>query len=87
MRLAHREGQTEAVEMIRMQQDNQFALEIDHMASCVAQNRMPHTPGQEGVQDHLLMEALYRSAETGAAVSLAPVAPHDATRGAPPEKS
>ncbi|WP_348771495.1 hypothetical protein [Azospirillum sp. SYSU D00513] len=57
------------------------------MASCVAQNRTPHTPGQEGVQDHLLMEALYKSAETGAPVALAPAPARDATRGPAPDQS
>ncbi|WP_247887210.1 Gfo/Idh/MocA family oxidoreductase [Azospirillum sp. SYSU D00513] len=87
LRVAHREGKNEAVETIRLSQENQFALEIDHMASCVAQNRTPHTPGQEGVQDHLLMEALYKSAETGAPVALAPTPARDATRGPAPDQS
>ncbi|MBP2296546.1 Gfo/Idh/MocA family protein [Azospirillum rugosum] len=86
MRLAHREGKTEAVESVRLSRENQFALEIDHMAACVAQGRTPHTPGSEGVQDHQVMEAIYRSAETGAPVSLPTVAARDATRGPEPDK-
>ena len=49
---------------------NQFATEIDHMADCVMGNTRPHTPGEEGVQDHLLMEAIYRSAAQGQPVRL-----------------
>ena len=41
---------------------NQFALEIDHFAQCVAQDRRPLTPGEEGLADQLLMEAIYRAA-------------------------
>lgn len=59
MQVAHRGGKAEIVERVRLPQQNQFALEIDHMASSVKENRTLRTPGQEGVQDHVLMEALY----------------------------
>ncbi len=85
MRLAHRDGKSEAVESVRLSRENQFALEIDHMATCVAQGRTPHTPGTEGVQDHQVMEAIYRSAETGAPVTLPTVAARDSTRGPEPD--
>ena len=49
---------------------NQFALELDHMAECVSGNRTPRTPGEEGVRDHIIMEAVYKSASTGQAVLL-----------------
>jgi predicted dehydrogenase len=81
MRVATRDGKAEAVRELRLVQKNQFAQEIDHMAQCVLQDRVPRTPGEEGVQDHVLMEALYRSAETGAAVALPTVEGRDTTRG------
>jgi predicted dehydrogenase len=73
-------GQTELV----LQQPNQFAEELDHMAECVIGNQRPRTPGEEGVQDHKLMEAIYRAAESGQPVRLPPVEKRDAFRGPPP---
>ncbi len=65
---------------------DQFALEMDHMAECVMQGKTPHTPGEEGLQDQRLMEAIYESARTGRAVKVQP--PATPTRGpAPPEQS
>ncbi|MCW6510258.1 Gfo/Idh/MocA family protein [Lichenifustis flavocetrariae] len=79
--VAHREGEAESVDERRLAAKNQFALEIDHMAECVRTGRKPRTPGEEGVQDHKLMEAIYRSAESGQPVKLDPVETVDATRG------
>ena len=67
-----------------IQPKNQFATEIDHMADCVLQDRRPYTPGEEGVQDHVLMEAIYRSVAEGRPVRLSAVAGPDAFRGPPP---
>ncbi|WP_207479753.1 Gfo/Idh/MocA family protein [Arenibaculum pallidiluteum] len=86
MRLGRRDGKAENIGMLRLEQQNQFALEIDHMAACVRENRIPRTPGQEGLQDHLLMEALYESARGGTPVTLDRVAERDATRGPEPEQ-
>ncbi len=62
---------------------DQFAAEMDHMAQCVLGNRQPHTPGEEGLQDGHLMEAIYESARTGRAVKVTP--PTTTTRGPEPE--
>jgi predicted dehydrogenase len=61
---------------------DQFAVEMDHMALCVRNNLRPHTPGEEGLQDQRVIEAIYESARTGKSVSLA--APHETTRGPEP---
>ena len=45
-----------------------FALEMDHMADCVLNNRTPRTPGEEGLRDMVLMDAIYRAARSGTAV-------------------
>ena len=58
---------------------DQFALEMDHMATCVLQNTQPHTPGEEGLQDQRLIEAIYKSAATGRSVKVQP--PAGPTRG------
>lgn len=62
---------------------DQFALELDHMADCVLTGRQPYTPGQEGVQDHRLMEAIYESARTGQPIKLASTRGLDQFRGPP----
>ena len=64
---------------------NQFAAEMDHMAMCVRKNVQPHTPGEEGLQDQRVVEAIYESARTGKAVKLAP--PAGPTRGPEPMES
>ena len=63
---------------------NQFAAEMDHMAECVLADRKPFTPGEEGVQDHRLMEAIYRSAAMGQPVALPRIETLDTFRGPPP---
>lgn len=65
---------------------DQFALEIDHMAECVRQNKMPYTPGEEGLQDQRIMEAIYQSAKENRPVKLPAVNKVDAFRGAPPKE-
>jgi predicted dehydrogenase len=63
---------------------DQFALEMDHMASCVTTGRKPHTPGEEGTHDIRIIEAIYESAHTNRPVAIPqPSAP---TRGPEPEK-
>ena len=81
LRVSRRSSDDEVVEEIRLAHGNAFTLEIDHFADCVHNGRMPRTPGEEGLQDHLLMEAIYRSAAERRPVSLPPVAGLDAFRG------
>ena len=64
---------------------DQFAQEMDHMSQCVQQNLQPHTPGEEGLQDHRIIEAIYKSARTGNSVKLTP--PAKPTRGPDPSES
>ena len=87
LRIAHRDGRAESVDERRLPKQNQFALEIDHMADCVLADRQPHTPGEEGVQDHRIMEAIYQSASSGQAVALPRVDGLDTTRGPAPSSS
>ncbi|MDB4991658.1 MAG: oxidoreductase domain protein [Myxococcaceae bacterium] len=62
----------ERIRELAIQDENQFALELDHMARCVLEKRKPHTAGEEGRQDVRLIRALYEAAETGKTVKLAP---------------
>ena len=41
---------------------NQWVGQLDHMAQCVLQNREPLVPGEEGLRDMRIIEAVYRSA-------------------------
>jgi len=87
LRVAHRDGRAESVDERRLPKQNQFALEMDHMADCVTANRQPHTPGEEGVQDHRVMEAIYQSAASGQPVAMPRVDGLNRTRGPAPASS
>jgi len=65
---ADRETTTE----IHFDAADQFALEMDHFAYCVKNDVVPHTPGEEGLQDQKIVEAIYSSAASGRLVALAP---------------
>ncbi len=68
-----------------IEEKDQFALEMDHMALCVRNNTQPHTPGEEGLQDQRLVEAIYESARTGKTVRVPP--PTTPTRGPDPTEA
>jgi len=70
-----------------MEEKDQFALEMDHMAMCVNDNKQPFTPGEEGLQDMKLIEAVYKSAKEGKPVQLEKITTLDTFRGSKPEKS
>ncbi len=86
LRIAQRSGKAEAERRMTIGQKNQFALEIDHMAECVRSGRQPRTPGEEGLQDHLVMEAIYQSALEGQPVRLERRSGLDVTRGPEPSE-
>lgn len=85
METAHADGMVERKETPILEQKNQFATEIDHFSACIMTNKQPFTPGEEGLQDHKIMEAIYQSASEGRPVKLASVAKKDAFRGPEPE--
>ncbi|MCC3154200.1 Gfo/Idh/MocA family oxidoreductase [Hymenobacter sp. BT770] len=80
----HAPGGKELKETPGGDEKNQFALEMDHMAECVRQNKTPYTPGEEGLQDQRIMEAIYQSAKENKPVKLDNVRKIDAFRGTPP---
>jgi predicted dehydrogenase len=84
LKIYQREGPADASSEFSLPDHNQFALEIDHMAQCARHNVKPRTPGEEGLQDQLLMAAIYESARTGRPVKMAPVEGTDLFRGPPP---
>ncbi|MGI4943995.1 MAG: Gfo/Idh/MocA family protein [Janthinobacterium lividum] len=85
LQLGRRQGQANGVEQRRFPPANQFATEMDAFAQAIRTDAVPHTPGEEGLADQRVMEAIYRSAaDGGAAVTLPRVAGLDTTRGPAP---
>lgn len=74
----------QATEELKLPPSNQFARELDHIAMCITDNETPYTPGEEGLQDHRIMEAIYESAKTGKAVRLETIKKKDPFRGVKP---
>jgi predicted dehydrogenase len=69
-----------------IKEQKQFALEMDHFARCILENKQPFTPGEEGLQDQKIMEAIYASARNGGKpVQLETITTVDTFRGAAPE--
>jgi glucose-fructose oxidoreductase len=48
-------------------QNNQFVSEIQHFSECVRTGRPCRTPGEMGLQDIRIIQAIYRAAQTGRA--------------------
>ncbi|HSU21079.1 Gfo/Idh/MocA family oxidoreductase (plasmid) [Comamonadaceae bacterium OTU4NAUVB1] len=68
--VGQRQGDAKAIEEVILPRKNQFTAEIDHFAQCLRTGQAPRTPGEEGVRDHVIMEAIYRSAASGQPVRL-----------------
>jgi predicted dehydrogenase len=67
---AKAEGKMELQQEIGLAETDQFAVEMDHFSECVMENKRPFTPGEEGLQDHIIMEAIYQSAREGKPVKI-----------------
>jgi len=52
-------------------QRDHFQLEMDHFSECVQTNKEPLTPGEEGLKDMRIIEAIYQSAREGKPIKLA----------------
>jgi predicted dehydrogenase len=70
LKTSRADGEMERTEQIKLPQKNQFALEIDHFAECILENKQPFSPGEEGLQDHRIMEKIYEAARAGKTVKL-----------------
>ncbi|WP_424952535.1 Gfo/Idh/MocA family protein [Deinococcus sp.] len=70
LRVGRRVGQQEGSDLRNVENKSQFVLEIDELSSAILEAREPKTPGEEGVRDHRIMEAIYQSAREGRTVSL-----------------
>ncbi|WP_439621618.1 Gfo/Idh/MocA family protein [Gemmata sp.] len=55
---------------LKLTEVNHFAAEMDHFSECVAADRPPRTPGEEGLADVRVIEATAEAARTGRAVAV-----------------
>ena len=78
------DGRENRITQHNIASENQFAAEMDHFSESILRNTIPFTPGEEGMQDQKIMEAIYRSAREGKPVKLPTVEKKDAFRGAKP---
>lgn len=84
---AKADGRMELHQNIGLAEVNQFATEMDHFSDCVINNKKPYTPGEEGLQDHIIMEAIYQSAREGKPVKIPSGQTNAALHGPEPELS
>jgi glucose-fructose oxidoreductase len=49
---------------------NHYAAEMDHFADCILNDKQPLTPGEEGLADLRVMEAIYESAASGKTIRM-----------------
>ena len=66
----NREGKTEDRRLAAATK-NQFAGQLDHLSECVMTGAEPIVPGEEGLRDVALIEAIYRSAREGRTIDMA----------------
>ena len=81
LQISRKAGQASALEQRRFAPRSQFAVEMDAFAASLREGTTPHTPGEEGLQDMRILEAIYQAAAGGSPVKLASVQQLDATRG------
>ncbi|GAB2602494.1 Gfo/Idh/MocA family protein [Spirosoma areae] len=81
------QGEENQVIQHKIADKDQFAAELDHFSACIMENKTPYTPGEEGLQDQKIMEAIYQSAREGKPVKLAAVSKKDAFRGSEPKQA
>ena len=85
MTTSRAQGKARLVEEVMLFENNQFAEEMDHFSDCITNNKVPLTPGEEGLQDHLIMEAVYRSAAEGRPVRIEGLAASNNWKGPEPD--
>jgi predicted dehydrogenase len=58
-------GEADTVSAIALAPNDQFAREMEAFAWSIRNDETPLTPGEEGLQDLRIIEAIYRSAANG----------------------
>lgn len=66
--LSQARGELEYKQQVSVEDKQQFATELDHFSECIIHNVNPNTPGEEGLKDMVLIEAMYASAASGTPV-------------------
>jgi predicted dehydrogenase len=64
------QGENRQGDGLAIEPGNHFALEMDHFAQCVLDDKAPKTPGEEGLRDVKIITAIYEAAKSGATVKL-----------------
>ena len=59
------------IEQIDLPEVDHFTAEMDHMSDCVMNEKLPLTPGEEGLRDLTIIQAVYQAAQSGKTVKLA----------------
>jgi len=85
MEVSKAENKLEWKQYPMLEEKNQFALEMDHLSMCIINDKKPYTPGEEGLQDMKIIEAIYTSAREGKLVQLEKFQGKDVFRGTEPK--
>lgn len=85
LKTSRADGKMKRSEEIMLAENNQFAEEMDHFSDCIMNNKKPFTPGEEGLQDHIIMEAIYQSVKEGKPVKINGLASVNNWKGPEPE--
>lgn len=65
LKTSRADGKITRIEELNIPSNNQFAAEMDHFSRCILDNKEPFSTGENGLQDHIIMEAIYQSAREG----------------------
>lgn len=55
---------------VALEGNNQFAAQMDHLSECIRDKKIVRTPGEMGLQDIRIIQAVYESARTGKPVQV-----------------
>ncbi len=58
------------LEEVMLNPVNHFAAEMEHMSTCVMEDKTPLTPGEEGLHDLTVMMAIYQACQSGSTIKL-----------------
>jgi 1,5-anhydro-D-fructose reductase (1,5-anhydro-D-mannitol-forming) len=63
--IVRRSGSVDAAEQVRFSNQDAYSLQVDAFAEAVEEGRVFEVPGEEGLENQLILDAAYRSVETG----------------------
>ncbi|RYZ80164.1 MAG: Gfo/Idh/MocA family oxidoreductase, partial [Proteobacteria bacterium] len=68
--VAQAKDKIRSIEEMTIAETDQFEVEMDYFSDCVMHDRRPFSTGEEGLHDHIIMEAIYESANSGRPVKI-----------------